>query len=418
MSNAIIPIQTAGLPAYLQNFQYEDSGLGAGITSRAPSLGITTEKSFSITKDGKTQVLMEQVTGANGQVFTQPQRTVNVVLIAGAANITKAWYAKSFVPGSKEAPDCFSNDGRTPAPGVKMKQCDTCAGCPKNAFGSHPVTGRGKACGDRKMVVLVWDQAPDQLMTFNVPTMSHNALKNLDNQLREARIPLQAVLVQLSFDPNVTYPVVKMSAVGFLPQEMAEAYMAKAHTQEVSELLREVDFDVADDAPKTQEAQAPAGSLVAPLEQTQQQTQAEPVNTEAMQTQTVTQQPTTEEPPKRKRATKAEMEARRAAAAGGGSAEQQQTATQAQGIEGLMQQTLAAATVQEEQVVDPAAAQIAALQAQLAALQGGQITAPAAAAQQQVAQVTQQVAQTTPAPAVANPGVASNVVDLLNKWKG
>lgn len=218
------------LPAYLQNqkLTYKDSGLGAGIAARAPKLGVSTDKRFTLTKDGSTTFLTDKV---------------RVVLVASASTITKAWYAKGYTPGSTDAPDCFSLDAKVPAPGCSQPQSTNCATCKKNAFGSHPVTGRGKACGDRKMVVLVWDGEPTTLMTMNFPTMSMNALKALDTKMRESNIPLQAVLVEMSFDPMFTYPVVKMNPVGFVDEGTATRLMEAADSQEVAELLRETDVE-------------------------------------------------------------------------------------------------------------------------------------------------------------------------------
>lgn len=220
------------LPAYLQNqkLTYKDSGLGAGIAARAPKLGVSTDKRFTLTKDGSTTFLTDKV---------------RVVLVASASTITKAWYAKGYTPGSTDAPDCFSLDAKVPAPGCNQPQSTNCATCKKNAFGSHPVTGRGKACGDRKMVVLVWDGEPTTLMTMNFPTMSMNALKALDTKMRESNIPLQAVLVEMSFDPMFTYPVVKMNPVGFVDEGTATRLMEAADSQEVAELLRETEVEPA-----------------------------------------------------------------------------------------------------------------------------------------------------------------------------
>lgn len=230
-----IQVSTGQMPAYLQKLQYVDSGLGAGVAPRAPKLGITTAREWTITRDGQKIIL--------------PDKSVRVVLVASASNITKAWYEKPFVPGSTEAPDCFSNDGKVPAAGVKKKQANSCAVCPKNAFGSHPVTGRGKACGDRKMVVLVWEGEPDTLMTFNLPTQSMQNLKRIDDELKKANIPPQAVLMELRFDPAYTYPVVQMGAVGFVDEGTATRLLALKDSEEVAQLLREEQEQHTEEAP-------------------------------------------------------------------------------------------------------------------------------------------------------------------------
>lgn len=397
MSNELTLIQTNGqLPAYLQQqgLGYQESGLGAGITPRAPKLGITTAKQWTVTKDGQTLIL--------------PQQTVRGVFIASAMNITKAWYEKAFTPGSNEAPDCYSDDGRSPAAGVKKPQCSNCAACPKNAFGSHPTTGRGKACSDRKRVIFVWEHLPKELMTFNVPTMSLQGLQKLDNELRNANIPLQAVMVELSFDPSVIYPVVKISAIGYVAQEQALELIDRASSQEVADLLREAEFD-ATDAP-----QAPAAPLVP--NQTITMGQAAPEQYAPQGAAAGAPQPIPEAAPpaapKRTRRTKAQMEADALAQAQA----QMQAQQQAQNPSPVAEQ-LAAFDAQMTVAVDPAAAQIAALQAQLAALQqGGQQPQVVAGTNTPAPEVIQQAAVQQPA-ATPPAGGQVDVASLISKWQ-
>lgn len=237
MSNELIISTGANLPDYLreEGVGYVDEGLADGIAIRSPKLSVTTAKEFTITKEGKTQIL--------------EQRSVRVVIIASSNTLTKAWYEKAFVPGSTEAPDCFSNDGKVPAAGVSKPQHTNCASCPKNAFGSHPTTGRGKACGDRKLIVCVWEGDPETLMTFNAPTMTLSNLAKLNSELKSANVPLQSVLVELSFDPGVTYPVVKLNAVGFVDKASLLRFKSLADTDVVKAMLREVDYEAAEAAP-------------------------------------------------------------------------------------------------------------------------------------------------------------------------
>lgn len=228
MSNNLIVVSDK-LPDFLREMGYVDEGLADGIAVRSPKLSVTTAKEFTITKEGKTQIL--------------EQRSIRCVIVAASNTLTKAWYEKAFVPGSTEAPDCFSNDGKVPAAGCAKPQHSNCAGCPKNAFGSHPVTGRGKACGDRKLIVLVWENDPETLLTFNAPTMTLANLAKLNTELKSAGVPLQSVLVELTFDPGVTYPVVKLSAVGFVDKGTVLRLKALADSDEVKQMLREVDYE-------------------------------------------------------------------------------------------------------------------------------------------------------------------------------
>lgn len=271
MSTDLITFST-DVPAFLQEAGgYRDEGLGAGIAPKAPKLSVTTSKQWSITENGQTIIL--------------PSQTINGVIVASAQTLTKAWYEKAYTPGSNVAPDCFSNDGKTPAPGVAKPQCANCATCPKNAFGSHPVTGRGKACGDRKMVVVALETMPDKLATFNIPTMSLGSLREIDGRLKTNNIPLQSVMMQFSFDPGVVYPVAKIGAIGYIDKTNFERFRELADSDEVSALLREVDYDPASE-PAAQQPVVPNNQIAfgtGGQQQIQQQVQQAPTITPAEQ---------------------------------------------------------------------------------------------------------------------------------------
>ncbi len=449
----LIPVQGGGLPDFLKELGgYQDEGLGAGIAPKAPKLAVTIDKHFTITKEGQTVMLQDVLKNAQGQDVAVPAQMVRCIIVAAAANLTKAWYETGYEAGKTDAPDCFSNDGKVPAPGVAKPQCSNCAACPKNAFGSNPVTGRGKACSDRKIIVVVWEGDPDTLMTFNVPTMSLNSLQKLDSELRNANIPMQSVLVGLTFDQSVQYPVVKIQALGFVDKETTLKWKEASGTNEVSMLLREADYEQPQQAPggspvpnnqiafgqttggqgNDANSQANAGAQTTVQDASVQngvgQTTAPAEGGAAAQAAVATH--------KRTRRTKAEMEAARAAAAAGGT---QQTTTvdvdlaqvrqqeadiaaEQQAEEARRQQHTNTAPVTEDDEEAALMAQLEAARARKAALaqannpMNAQTSNPvqdAVAQQQQQQQQTQQVQE----PIVQSQPQTGNVMDLLAKWK-
>jgi len=479
MSNLPAIQVSANLPAFLQQAQFTPSNLGAGIKPSAPRLGITITRQFTVTRGGGTQIL--------------PNPTVNVVLLGAAPTLNKAWFAKAYVPGSDAQPDCFSDDGKAPAAGAEHKQSANCSTCPKNAFGSHPITGRGKACGDRKRVALVLADEPGTAMTLNMPTMSLTALRNLDAQLEQARIPLQGVVLQLAFDQSVQYSKLIINPVGFVDEKNYASLAALAATSEVQDLLRRSAAEdgipegeagvpsAAYGAPvgmgtPTPAAAAPAPDLAAqqaavmaaqvqqateeakavqdawtaqqaasvaaaqkaawdaqqavqvthsaatPQEQAASVAAAQKAAWDAQQAVQVThsaatpqEQPATE-PAKRKRRTKAEMEAARAAeAASVGQAQQAVQAAQPTANEQMTMQLQQPAPNALEAQQAELAAQIAALEAQKAAFMAQQAAVqPAASQPAEVLNAVQSQAQPTVQPSA---GAASNVLDLISKWK-
>lgn len=68
---------------------------------------------------------------------------------------TRGYYKAPPRAGEKgKPPDCWSPDMLAPSPQSTDKQCDTCAECPHNQFGTAR-DGRGKACSTKTWLFLV-----------------------------------------------------------------------------------------------------------------------------------------------------------------------------------------------------------------------------------------------------------------------
>lgn len=376
---------------------YRDEGLGAGIAPKAPKLSLTTAKQWTITDNGQTTIL--------------PTPTVKGVIVASAQTLTKAWYEKAFTPGTNAAPDCFSNDGKTPAAGVAKPQCANCAQCPKNAFGSHPVTGRGKACGDRKMIVVALDTMPDKLATFNIPTMSLNSLRDIDGKLRSNNIPLQSVMMEFSFDPGVMYPVAKIGAVGYIDKVNFERFRGLAESEEISAMLREVDYEPATEVPPAQAAIVPNNQIA--FGTGGQTTTAPEVSTP------VVAQPTAKELAIAK--AKADYEAAMAAAAGGDEDEQTTGADGTDGAANTTPSTPAPTGRKRRTKAEMEAARAASAQASGAQAGAGNVLEQATASAlvqtgPETVVETNGYSGAVDTLAQATSGSQPNVLDLLSKW--
>lgn len=86
------------------------------------------------------------------------------------------------------------------------KQCDTCAACPQNQFGS---AGRGKACQNSRLLALLPPDA-DAQTPFMMMKVSPTALRSFDGYVgsiaRSFQAPPLAVVTEISLDPNLDYP--------------------------------------------------------------------------------------------------------------------------------------------------------------------------------------------------------------------
>jgi hypothetical protein len=71
--------------------------------------------------------------------------------------VGRIFYAKAWSPDAEPtAPDCFSNDGRTPDAGSSNKQAERCDNCTQNTKGSG--MGNSKACRYSRRIALVLEE--------------------------------------------------------------------------------------------------------------------------------------------------------------------------------------------------------------------------------------------------------------------
>jgi hypothetical protein len=97
----------------------------------------------------------------------------NAIIVDMLGNPGRSYYIKEYDPDAKPtAPDCYSNEGDKPEPGVAKPQHANCANCPKNAEGSGK-NGKGKACRfQRKVALLLEGDTSGDVYQFNIPAKS------------------------------------------------------------------------------------------------------------------------------------------------------------------------------------------------------------------------------------------------------
>ena len=165
--------------------------------------------------------------------------TLATVILKGRQGITKKWFATKYVEGQEPtAPDCFSNDGVRPDPSCKLKQCDNCASCPQNVFGSgtnaQGEPGKGKACADAKNLAVyvnkkgIFDLAlmPTALSPWQqyVKTLGSHGLT-----------PSDAITV-IGFDATKSFPCYTFEFGGLIPEAQYGAVQAMVGSPEVKEI--------------------------------------------------------------------------------------------------------------------------------------------------------------------------------------
>lgn len=272
--NQIIPIQPgAGLPIgalpdHMRAFadQSAMNGLGEGGGHRRVQLK-GGQINF-LAEDGKP---MGIVTSADGQAVQFPQFTSSAqIIIVGmmpaGGDVYRQWFATAYQEGKVESPDCWSADNTAPSPKSFSPQATACAQCPQNVSGSSS-TGKGKACGSRKRLAVVFAGDPEmRVFTMDLAptalfgTSARQAegfytLAGYAKMLKQAGAIWEGVVTEVSFAEGANTGV-RFRAVGYTSAETMQRALALGHDADTHSLLT-VDF------PEKKKADQPAAPAYA-----------------------------------------------------------------------------------------------------------------------------------------------------------
>lgn len=176
----------------------------------------------------------------------EPVSSIVAVIVKASPAISKIFYIKSYADGDDHPPDCYSLDGVRPEPNVPNKQCDTCAACPNNVWGSR-VTDTGakaKACSDnRRLAVVPYPDVRNEAfggpMLLRVPPTSLQELVRFADQLKQAQVPYQAIVVKISFDFELAYPRLVFTPVRALNVNEANTIAEYIKSEQLHRMLME-----------------------------------------------------------------------------------------------------------------------------------------------------------------------------------
>ena len=248
------------VPAIYSNMKSINDEFSAGLPQGGgfPRIGLS-GKQFVKHIDGTSEVITGSFTDAGGNAVTVPLSQLKVVIVRGKAAIDKTFYVEKYNPNQSEAksPDCFSRDGLRPDPTSTVKQCDTCAQCAQNQFGSGTDANgnptKGKACSDTKMLAVF---CAGGVFGFKIPSAS---LKNFNAYLKTLAgygLTPPAVITTIGFDPTSTYSILTFSYDGVLDEAQMGKIAQLRETQEVA--------DICDTTPSPVAAPAPGPVVAAP----------------------------------------------------------------------------------------------------------------------------------------------------------
>ena len=171
-------------------------------------------------------------------IVGMPVPQLQAVVLKAKPGKEKAWYATKFMPGQEtQSPDCSSDDGIKPNADSRLKQCDNCASCSQNVFGSGTdasgnATG-GKACADRKVLAMY---AAGSAYRFAVPPASLKSWDSYCNQLTTKGLPLPAVITIVGFEQGDTAYKLTFAFGGMLAENQLGAIVKMISTPEVVDI--------------------------------------------------------------------------------------------------------------------------------------------------------------------------------------
>lgn len=286
MSLDLIPFEDAtNLPA---NLVVADDEFGTGLRRGFPVLSIE-GKVFAVVRGGERELMYTR--DANGNPTKAPASELDIIVLRAAPGLSKMYYSKAYVQGSKERPDCYSADGKAPAVDAKAPQSRACATCPHNQWGSK-INEKGvksKACTDVKKLAIAPAGSPEDAMLLRIPPSS---LKNWDKYVsdlkRRGRNPTN-VATKLSFDYEVTHPVMTFTPFAALGPTTLAAVVAMREDDAVQAILDTsmnvvADLEIEADAnalPEMETTETPAVEVpaVAVPEKPKAKAKAKPVET-------------------------------------------------------------------------------------------------------------------------------------------
>ena len=168
---------TYQVPAHLAKFasKFHSAGQFAMPSGQAfPRISIGKERFTAIDAEGEETLL-----GLDGFEF---------IAVASNPATSKVHFDGPYVSGSDTPPDCYSHNGYFPDVRSSNPQCESCALCPHNRWGSAKsnMTGKDvKACGDFKMLAV--EPLHDDITGVHQFRVSPGALKNWARYLNELR---------------------------------------------------------------------------------------------------------------------------------------------------------------------------------------------------------------------------------------
>ncbi len=157
------------------------------------------------------------------EIAVREDRSLNMVVVNAAPNISRTFYEGTYEEGKTAAPDCWSSDGVAPAPDAANPQASACADCPQNIKGSGQGDSRACRFSQRLAIVLENDingdvyqlTLPSQSI-FGKPEGDRMPMQAYAKYLKAQRTSITAVVTEAKFDINSSTPRLTFKPVRWL----------------------------------------------------------------------------------------------------------------------------------------------------------------------------------------------------------
>lgn len=232
MSN-IIPFSESALPAHLRKDSNETLADDLIVSGGGFPVMSIKGKVFTIKRGDEDTILMRQDDDET------PASGIEVVLLRAQKAVTKTFYSTGYTEGADAKPTCYSNDGIAPAADAEDPQCNKCAICPHNQWGSR-ITDNGKeakACQDNKRIAIAAPGAINDPMLLRIPPGSFKALTEYAKLLKTRGLDYNMVLTRVSFEAAAAVPQLKFKPMGFLDAATYEKVKAEFNSDLVQDII-------------------------------------------------------------------------------------------------------------------------------------------------------------------------------------
>jgi hypothetical protein len=214
-----------------------------------------------------------------GEEMGKVKGSLNAIIVNASAAVGRIFYAKAWSPDAEPtAPDCFSNDGRTPDVGSTNAQSERCDSCQQNIKGSGQ--GNSKSCRYSRRIAMVLEEdfgtslegevyqmnlASKSLFGESVGDNTHT-FENYSKYLSNNGKSLDYVVTQISFNEDNDNQSVLFTPTGYINKAQYSVTSEVAKKPEVLKMVVMTPYQ-ADMTGKTAKLEAPVAKAAAPVDE-------------------------------------------------------------------------------------------------------------------------------------------------------